>query len=167
MGRILQIRVTATTYRPEDVGEAWPRLSALAWPHPPQIAGPPVRERGVLELVGTLDDRVRFVLEDGTLRQRVVQRVEAAAGIVADLEAALADWDAARANLVTQELEAALDELEALAPEAPFVVSKPDAKGGGRPGGDAGGGHVASRKSTSVFSKIARSIKGITAKTGD
>ena len=34
MGKLLQIRVSAWTYREEDVVRAWPALTALAWPRP-------------------------------------------------------------------------------------------------------------------------------------
>ncbi|WP_461209897.1 hypothetical protein [Desulfocurvus sp. DL9XJH121] len=130
MGRFLQIRVSASTFRPEDVWRAWPRLSALAWPYPPVVAGPPAQERGVLELVATLGDRVRFELEQGELNPDFLSGIETAQALCADMDSALADWDAGRANSLSQEIEAALDDLERLAPEAPFVVSKPDADSG-------------------------------------
>jgi len=56
MGKVLQVRVWASTYRDEDVEKAWPLLVALAWPEPfvrpvaGQVLGPADR-RGVLELV--------------------------------------------------------------------------------------------------------------------
>ena len=80
----------------------------------------------MLELVTTLHDRVRFVLEEGTLRRRVIQGIEDAVKLKTDLETALADWDAESANRMSRDLEITLDELEGVAPEVPFVVSKPD-----------------------------------------
>jgi hypothetical protein len=132
MGKILQIRVIATTYRAEEVKEAWPRLSALAWPHPPRVAGPPPEARGVLELAGVLHDRARFVHKDGALAPELMQGLADAAQKRRDIEAALADWAPERANTLSQELESLLDELEGLAPDVPFVVSKPDAVQGAR-----------------------------------
>ena len=51
MGKLLQIRVSAWTYREEDVVRAWPALTALAWPRPQY----PDEKRGVLELVTALE----------------------------------------------------------------------------------------------------------------
>ena len=127
MGKILQIRVIATTYRAEEVKETWPRLSALAWPHPPRVAGPPLEARGVMELAGVLHDRARFVHKDGELAPKLTQGLADAAQKKRDIETALADRDPQRANTLSQELESLLDELERLAPDVPFVVSKPDA----------------------------------------
>ena len=45
MGKLLQIRVSAWTYREEDVVRAWPALTALAWPRPQY----PDEKRGVLD----------------------------------------------------------------------------------------------------------------------
>lgn len=53
MGKLLQIRVSAWTYREEDVVRAWPALAALAWPRPQY----PGEKRGVLELVTALEKR--------------------------------------------------------------------------------------------------------------
>ena len=132
MGKILQIRVIATTYRAEEVKEAWPRLCALAWPHPPRVAGPPLEARGVMELAGVLHDRARFVYKDGELDPKLMQGLADAADMKRDMEAALADWAPERANTLSQELESLFGELERLAPEVPFVVSKPDAAQGAR-----------------------------------
>lgn len=52
MGKLLQIRVSAWTYREEDVVRAWPALTALAWPRPQY----PDEKRGVLELVTALEN---------------------------------------------------------------------------------------------------------------
>ena len=56
MGKLLQIRVSAWTYREEDVVRAWPALTALAWPRPQY----PDEKRGVLELVTALENGLSF-----------------------------------------------------------------------------------------------------------
>ena len=56
MGNLLQIRVSAWTYREEDVVRAWPALTALAWPRPQY----PDEKRGVLELVTALENGLSF-----------------------------------------------------------------------------------------------------------
>lgn len=123
MTRLLQIRVTARTYSPEDVERALPRLSALAWPHRPEAGGPPMEKRGVLELVETLHDRLRFAIEDEAAKRDLSPGMEEAFGLKESLEAALGDWKPGDAEHLAQQLEDKLAELEGLAPERPFVVS--------------------------------------------
>jgi len=121
MGRNLQIRVLATTFRPEDVPRDWPRLVHLAWRGEPALPGG--APRGVLELARDLADVLR--LEAAPEIRAALGPDAARAQALADaLDAALADWNPALANRLSEQLEGLLDELEALAPEAPFVVSK-------------------------------------------
>lgn len=121
MGRNLQIRVLATTFRPEDVVRDWPRLVHLAWRGEPALPGG--APRGVLELARDLADVLR--LEAAPEVRAALGPDAARAQALADaLDAALADWNPALANRLSEQLEGLLDELEALAPEAPFVVSK-------------------------------------------
>ncbi len=121
MGRLLQIRVMAQTFRPEDVQKAWPRLCRLAWPqdHPDQGAsgGPAKGERGVLELVQTLTDQVSFGDLPKDLARALEPSVRRVYEIMESLEAALADWKPAEANMASDRLEAALDDLEKEAPK--------------------------------------------------
>jgi hypothetical protein len=125
MGRNLQIRVTATTFRPEDVARDWPRLVHLAWRGEQALPG--AAPRGVLELARDLADVLR--LEAPPEVRRALEADAARAQALADeLDAALADWNPARANALSERLEALLDELEPLAPEAPFIVSRPRTK---------------------------------------
>ncbi|BBD08098.1 hypothetical protein [Desulfovibrio ferrophilus] len=126
MARLLQIRVMAQTYSPEDVEQALPRLSALAWPHRAEVAGPAMEKRGVLELVTTLYDRLRFVIDDAGVKQDLGPGLEEAAALKTGLETALADWKPSEAESLAQRLEEKLRELEKLAPERPFVVSPPE-----------------------------------------
>ncbi|HBW16674.1 MAG TPA: hypothetical protein DEF41_11225 [Desulfovibrio sp.] len=112
MGRYLQIRVSASTFREEEVLRAWPRLTALVWPDGP--VGP--EGGGVLQLVAALDDACNFAGWNDTLRKALGQGIERAAVLKANLEEALGEWNAREANRLSDELEAALDELERLAP---------------------------------------------------
>lgn len=116
MGRLLQIRVMAQTFRPADVERAWPKLCRLAWPEafPDKGApgGPPLAERGVLELTQALADRVSFGGLDKALVRQIEPRVQAAYGLMEDLHAALADWKPGAANAASDRLEDALSELE-------------------------------------------------------
>ncbi len=121
MGKFLQIRLLAFTWRPEDLEEAWPRLLALAWPEPPytpSVLPPgPKAPRGVLELVEALDDRRRFGAWSKDRKAALGPGIDAAVACKARLEAALADWNPALANACSEELEDALTSLEALAPK--------------------------------------------------
>lgn len=122
MGRNLQIRVVATTFRPEDVARDWPRLVHLAWRGEQALPGGSAR--GVLELARDLADVLRLEAPP-EVRQALEQGAARAQALADDLERALAAWDATLANRLSDALEAALDDIEPLAPEAPFVVSRP------------------------------------------
>lgn len=161
MGKILQIRVIATTFRPEDVHENWPRLSAMAWPHPPQISGPPLEQRGVLELAGVLHDRARFVYKDGELDADLLDGLGEAARLKSEVEAALGDWDPERAHQQSLELEKLFGRLERLAPEVAFVVSKPDGKEGADGGRAKAVKKKASAKKTAASVRIANFFKAL------
>ena len=112
MGRILQIRVSAWTYDEDEVVQAWPRLCALVWPQLDQW-GPAGMKRGVTELAGYL------LFSDVPEAQKKALRpgAEKVAAILADMRAALADWDPRRANQLSDALEEALFELEREAPQ--------------------------------------------------
>lgn len=108
MGKILQIRVSAWTYREEDVFETWPDLSELAWPRPPY----PGEKRGVLELVTALENGLAF---ENWPKSRVSGLKDGIAQVVnvkARLEDALANWEPREANFLSDQLEDALDRLE-------------------------------------------------------
>jgi hypothetical protein len=108
MGKLLQIRVSASTYRPEDVERAWPQLTSLALPQGVEKTS----RFGVLELVEALSDRFRF----GDLPEPVKQELEPGISrtkyVKHQLEEALAEWDASKANELSDELEQILDEME-------------------------------------------------------
>lgn len=121
MGRTVQIRVIAQTPRPEDILDRWPRLVQLAWDGEQTLADG--RKRGVLELARDLHDKLRFAVSED-VREALEPHAAKAVDLVRDLEDALGDWDATRANTLSEELESALDEAEPLAPEPPFGVSR-------------------------------------------
>lgn len=123
MTRLLQIRVMAGTFDPVEVERALPKLCALAWPHRPEVEGPPLERRGVLELVTTLYDRVRFVIKDADVKGTLGPGLEQLVALKEALDAALGDWKPAEAERLAQQLEEKLGELERLAPERPFIVS--------------------------------------------
>jgi len=125
MGSKIQIRVVAQTFRPEDILEDWPKLAQLAWRG--ELTLPGGEKRGVLELTQDLWDKIRFDVEP-EVRRALELGLNRAVALVRSLEAALGDWKATEAARLALELESLLDELEPLAPQAPFVVSKPKAK---------------------------------------
>lgn len=105
MGKILQIRVSATTFDPDQVKKRWPNLFKMAWGE--ESPGP---NRGVLELAATLADRKRLgMLSDAASMAQDIDKAEA---LGESLEAALGDWQAAKANEISDRLEDQLDELE-------------------------------------------------------
>ena len=108
MGKLLQIRVSAWTYREEDVLSTWPALARLAWPRPLY----PGERRGVLELAGALENELLYADWDNRLREKLKAGVDEAAQLKMRLEAALADWAPREANRLSELLEDALSELE-------------------------------------------------------
>ena len=107
MGKVLQIRVTAVTWNDELVEDYWPRLVRLAGTVPVKSEG-----RGVLELVRRLDEGLRFMKWSDARKQAMGPGIREAARIKGELEGALADWDARKANAMSDDLEDALDALE-------------------------------------------------------
>lgn len=109
MGKLLQVRVSAATIDPGKVEDAWPILSHLAYP--PEHGYAPA-QRGVLELVDTLHAR----LTAGDVPQAVAGRIrpglDALVLQVESLREALASWQAEKAQLLTEKIEDALDDLE-------------------------------------------------------
>ncbi|MDR2696136.1 MAG: hypothetical protein LBC79_07145 [Deltaproteobacteria bacterium] len=108
MGKILQIRVSAWTYDESEAERAWPRLTELAFSVPLTH-----HRRGVLEMVAALDDGLRFMDWPAPLKGSLAPGLKRAIAIRDQLEGALADWDPRRANKLTDELEDALDAVEA------------------------------------------------------
>lgn len=110
MGKILQIRVSASTFAPAEVERAWPKLLALAYKEAP--ANPEV-----LDLVTTLDEMRRFGDWPPGAARDLGQGIDALVALRDELETALADWEPQAANRVSDEIEDTLTELEKLAPK--------------------------------------------------
>lgn len=118
MGKLLQIRVSAQTYDPREVARRWPGLCALAWPEAEMPRGA-MREDGtvgVVELVAVLGDEVRFGQVDPAARKALEPLLGEVEAVKARLDAALADWRPAEANILSDQLEEALDRLEQAVP---------------------------------------------------
>ncbi len=109
MGKVLQVRVMAYTFDPDEVKEAWPNLHALVWGDASQHPAAPC---GVLELVRGLDDGCRFVPWDAQTKTLLEAGVAGVVNLVRLLEEALGNWDPTQANRLTNQLEEALAELE-------------------------------------------------------
>lgn len=116
MGRTLQVRVSASTFDPAEVERRWPRLVALAFsPVAVKIPALPPETRGVLKLVTHLADRLEIGLLPEEALRELADGIGKAAAARAKLEAELGEWNARAANAATDEIEDALDELEAQA----------------------------------------------------
>ena len=107
MGRVLQIRVSASTFDEREVADRWPALCRLAFAELPEGA-----PRGVLELVEHLADRQRIGLLDGKAVEALGEKAGRAAELKSELEQALADWNAREANALSERIEDLLDDLE-------------------------------------------------------
>ena len=120
MGKILQVRVSAVTYDPDDVYSRWPELSRLAWGEKEFVD---LKGVGVRELTAALEDKWKFG-EDWPhdLKKFLAKDVEALRELDRSLEDVLAERRADAADRITYELEDALDELEGLAKKQAFLT---------------------------------------------
>lgn len=110
MGRVLTVRVQASTFREDDVRRAWPRLWHLAFEaHQPAF---PCAMRGVLELVRAVDDLRQFVRLEAEVTAALEAGLPAVLAAWRALEDALGRWDVRAALAATDALEDALDHLE-------------------------------------------------------
>lgn len=118
MGRILQVRLSASTYDIEDVPKAWPSLCQTVWPDDKAIKALQISGvaggRGVLDLVKALDVALEYEPWPEAKKQVLSPMLKAAKTAADKLSDALADWDPKAANKATDNLEATLDELEQL-----------------------------------------------------
>ena len=113
MGKLLQIRVSAWTYREEDVVRAWPALAALAWPRPQY----PGEKRGVLELVTALENGLSFEGWPKAVADGLREGIGRAAAVKQELEEALFQWEPRKANGLSETLEEELATLNERAPK--------------------------------------------------
>jgi hypothetical protein len=109
MGKLLQVRVSAATIDPGKVEDAWPVLWHLAYP--PGHGYAPAKP-GVLELVDTLHARLAAGDVPQAVAGRIRSGVEALTKLVESLREALAAWQPEKAQLITEKIEDALDDLE-------------------------------------------------------
>jgi hypothetical protein len=109
LGRLLQVRVSASTVEPGKVEEAWPILCHLAYP-PGNDYAP--AGRGVLELVRTLEARISAGEVPGPVVARLSPWLGKAWGLAERFGEALAAWDVDKARRLSDEIEDALDDLE-------------------------------------------------------
>ncbi len=108
VGRVLQIRVSASTFNPDDLDREWPVLVSLGFT-PPVILE---QERGVLQLVENLADRLDMGVLPEEAARDLGDFIRKAAAAKERLEAALAEWNARLANQCSDEIEQALDDAE-------------------------------------------------------
>ena len=122
MGDLLQIRVIAWTYGPEDAEKYWPRLFQLAWP---DQAKPPMSKRGVLETVEALDQmRALGLWPDLALSALLGEEIRQLVKIKTALEDALGEWRPSEANKLSVELENAMIKLEHKLPNSTLKKNK-------------------------------------------
>lgn len=107
MGKVLQIRVIATTWNDELLEDYWPRLTKLAFSVPIKL-----ENHGVLEMVRALSEGLRFAGWPDARKTKLGPGIEKAASIREAINASLADWDPKKANDLSNRLEETLDKLE-------------------------------------------------------
>ncbi len=107
MGKALQIRVSAVTWDENLPKKLWPQLMELAESIPssePRL--------GVVELVYRLYDGLQFMKWDEKRVTALGDEIHSAMKTAKELEAALADWDPRKANVLSDALEDILKNLE-------------------------------------------------------
>lgn len=107
MGKVLQIRVIATTWNDELLEDYWPRLTQLAFSVPVKV-----ENHGVLEMVRALSEGLQFAKWPETHKEALRTGIEEASAIRDAINTALADWDPKKANDLSNRLEDTLDKLE-------------------------------------------------------
>lgn len=115
MGRVLQIRVSAVTVSPSDLGWSWSKLAKLAFGHAPSDAD---KNQGVLEMIDALEDAFLFGDWSGELKEAIREPLEKVVLLRKELAEALADWNPSKANDLSNKIEDALDRLERACPGA-------------------------------------------------
>ncbi|MGE4296439.1 MAG: hypothetical protein AB7E47_00295 [Desulfovibrionaceae bacterium] len=113
MGKVVQIRVIAQTWL-EDVAKAWPSLTALAWkdldtvqPHARSIQG----------FIQALGDEQRFGAWQPELKELLETGITELNDLSAQLDAALSDWNAQKANAVSLAIEEVATAMEKSIPK--------------------------------------------------
>lgn len=108
MGKILQIRVSATTFDEKEVEKAWPSLSRLVW-EKGEFMNP---ARGVMELAHAAFTAVDAGLVPEKAITALEEHATKAENIRQQIESALGNWDARAADKLSYELEDVLEEME-------------------------------------------------------
>lgn len=108
MGKILQIRVSASTHDPREVSKAWPRLAAMV-----QTGGVSNPDVGLLELIEKLHDQARFGLMPAEVKQLLLGDLDNLTSLKGRLAIALENWQAQEANVLSDSIEDAMTKLEA------------------------------------------------------
>lgn len=108
MGKILQIRVSASTHDLRAVSRAWPRLVAIV-----QAGGATGLDTiGVLELIEKMHDQARFGLMPDDAKRLLGSGLDNLTSLKRRLETALENWQAQEANLLSDAIEDTMTQLE-------------------------------------------------------
>ncbi len=110
MGKVLQIRVSATSHD-ADVEKTWKALWKLVWGE----GGDAVPKKGVLELAQAVFDAVRAGLIDSDKADVLREKAEQAEELRFKVQDALAARNPAEADRLSYEIEDCLDDLEDIA----------------------------------------------------
>ncbi|WP_285906487.1 hypothetical protein [Pseudodesulfovibrio pelocollis] len=111
MGKLLQIRVSASTFSEDEVAKTWPALWKLVWGE----GGDAIPRKGVMELAQAVFDAVRAGLIPKEQREPLRERAEEAEALRFKVQDALAARQPAEADTLSYELEGCLDALEDIA----------------------------------------------------
>lgn len=107
MGKVLQVRVSVSTWNEDLVEKSWPNLSELAFSVPIQLS-----KHGVQELIQGLAGGLNYLDWSDERKKKMGPGINSAEKLYRDLERALANWQIQEANRLTDQIELVLDKLE-------------------------------------------------------
>ncbi len=111
MGNILYVRVSASTFKEEDVKKYYPCLHALAWNKEDKYI-PASQRYGLLELIATIKDVLDFTPLDAEIKGIIEKDWPLIVDAKEELNQEILDWQAHKANELTFKIEEMLTQVE-------------------------------------------------------
>ena len=118
MGRLLQVRLSASTYDIDALPKTWPSLCQIVWGEDvatKKLGSEPAGGRGVFDLIKALIVALEYENWPEAKKQALAPLIKSAHKKMEEMAVFLGDWDAKAANKASDELESIIDELEKVA----------------------------------------------------
>ncbi len=112
MGKILVVRVSASTYDDADVKKRYPLLYQFAWPVNDDYI-PAAQRFGIMELITTLDEAIDFADWPQNVKTVLAPFIEEISHLQKTMQELILAWQPKEADAISYQIEEKLDELEA------------------------------------------------------